>query len=258
MGPLDLDLDEQLQLAGAAPKEHPRNIGAYLDPLLQVVPSPSPAVPLEALLADLRRYYERLAESLLEFLHGLAYWDNLNETKRARVVQHLRGGIPKLAAQHYDEGLRRLCLDCPEMFIWTLLRENTASRNELESRLEGLITEATGQIGNSLNGMSALLRGLILPVQGIHIPEELIQSNEAQLSRPVADSQSEPDSSESQFSLPTLERAYINPGGRVGDASAGPRLADDSWWETQPETDDLQWFLAGYLTTAAAPSAAGR
>ncbi|MDQ7903956.1 hypothetical protein RB614_05395 [Phytohabitans sp. ZYX-F-186] len=226
---LELTKQEQLAVAGG---------GAAL-PRLIFEPGPrlpGPHDPHDRLLSTLHGYYAEVSGALARFLGGLAVWEGLPESDRAAFRRTL-DALPPAAVARYEELFRQLGADFPEVAFWSGLREHSATRDELRG------------LGVALTGLGRVLDGISTG----RVPDArraaLARANEAALDRPVVEAGDVPPG----LRVPALGEAYVTPLYRV--ATAGGRTSDEAWWSDVEVRDDLQEFLAGFLTSPRAVEA---
>ncbi|MGN9911479.1 NACHT domain-containing protein [Phytohabitans sp. LJ34] len=226
---LELTKEEQLAVAGG---------GAAL-PHLVFEPGPrlpDPHDPHDRLLERLHRYYGEVSGALARFAGGLAVWEKLPETDRDRFRQAL-DALPPAARARYEELFRQLGADFPEVAFWSGLREHSATRAELRG------------LGVALTGLG----GVLDAISTGRLPDArraaLARANEAVLDRPIVEAGDVPPG----LRVPTLGEAYVTPLYRV--ANAGGRTSDEAWWSDVDVRDDLEAFLAGFLTSPRAVEA---
>jgi hypothetical protein len=229
---IGLTRTDEVRLAGGAPDS--ARLQALAAELLHAdVPMPGPQSPHEATVENLRRFYEQLSSAVLRFIFGLSIWDRLDETRRARVQEALEGVVPDRAVHRYEESLRRLAVDCPEVAFWTSLINHQATREQLRS------------LDRSLAGLEHMLSLLIAGRMPDQRRVELSRYHRAALARPILTSGEVPDG----LGIPSLEDGYINPDFRAADVAPSDRVAEESWWDQRPLRHDLQEFLLGHLTS---------
>ena len=229
---------EQVALAGG---QHPggRGLRDVAETMLQsAVPAPAPQWPYEVALEAMRGFYEGLSDAVLRFVSGLAAWDQLDGSSRQRLTDLVSNNVPGAAVTRYEEGFRRLAVDCPEVAFWANQVDHQATRDQLR------------QLNTGLAGLERLLTDIGGGRAADDRRAELSRVYRAALDRPVLDTRDAP----AGVRLPLLRDGYINPDYRVADVEDG-RLANESWWTEQPVRDDLQGFLLGYLTAAQATEA---
>jgi hypothetical protein len=199
---------------------------------------PGPQYPHARLVETLHDYYLEASAALLRFVKGLAVWERLAPADRERFEAVLHE-LPPRAYERYDALSRRLALDFPEFAYWS----DTHVRRATDIRLHDLGTALT-ELGMVLADISTG-----------RVPDErrasLARAYQAALRRSVVEGGDVPVG----LRVPTLGDIYVTPLCRVANAGPGTRAADESWWSAQPVRDDLQEFLAGYLTSPRAVQA---
>jgi hypothetical protein len=234
---LDLTKAEQVALAtGGTPGSG--RLGVLAAALLQAeVPMPAPQRPYEETLKAMRAFYLNLSGELSRFVPGLAVWDRLDETRRQRFAATVTGGVPGRAAARYEELFRDLAVEFPEVGFWANLIDHQGTREEVR------------RLGTGMAGLEQMLAD----VAAGRVPDDrrlgLSRAYRAALQRPILSTGDGPEG----LRLPLLGDAYVNPDYRAAAVRQADRFAEESWWYEQPVRDDLEGFLAGYLT---APQAA--
>jgi hypothetical protein len=220
---LELTKEEQLAVAGGG--------AAFPHVIFEPGPLlPSPHTPHDRLLSSLRDYYREVSGAMARFVGGLAVWERLPETDRA-AFQRILAALPPAAEARYEELFRQLGADFPEVAFWSSLLEHSATR----ARMRGLGVALT-DLGEVLDGIST---GRVPDARRA----ALARANEAALDRPIVEAGDVPPG----LRVPTLGEAYVTPLYRV--ANAGGRTSDEGWWSDVDVRDDLQEFLAGFLTS---------
>ncbi|GAA4946001.1 NACHT domain-containing protein [Actinoplanes utahensis] len=224
---------EQLTLAGSGGTVPESGLGWMVEALRSIAEwQPSPQQSPEDYLAALRRRYTAMIDVLHRFLSGLAGWESLDETGRARFLTALRA-TPQRACERYDESFRQLVAEFPEVACWAGQREHRSTRAALADTRAAL----------------AGLEEILLSISTGRAPGDrrrsLDAANRAELSRRVAESGDVPDG----IRMPTLGQAYVPPRFRAADVAAASMISEESWWSGRPAREDLQDFLVGHLTS---------
>src|SRR5215472_4847964 len=195
--------------------------------------SPGPTRTREATLEALALFYRELSAHVADFVSGLAVWDELNETQRARLLARIQDSVPPDAVSRYEHLFRRLAADCPEFGIWANVGDHIATRTELRSGLAGL-------------------ERILQSVASERVPDQrrasLARTYRAALDKPIAPSGEVPQ----ELQIPNLGEGYINHRIRVASFTASSDPGRESWWDDVPVRDDACEFLAGYLTSPGA------
>ncbi|MGW4059594.1 NACHT domain-containing protein [Amycolatopsis sp. NPDC004747] len=228
--PRDLRLDraDQLRVALDSPP-----VARRLDRLLAAVvaddiPIPAPHRPHEAVLESLGHYYGQLATRTRDFLAGLAGWDRLDETERARLELRL-AELRSRAVTRYEAHFRRLATEFPEFAFWAGLLDHQATR------------AAVNDLGAGLAGLERALAALA-PTPPVAHPLRLAHRDA--LDRPMISIRDVPDG----LHIPALGEAYVTPRFRVAEAGVSDQIASERWWSDRKVRADLPAFLAGHLT----------
>ncbi|WP_169950731.1 NACHT domain-containing NTPase [Microbispora sp. H11081] len=183
----------------------------------------------------LREFYASLAARLVACLREAAGWE---EFDRAEEVQRLLSdAVPDSAVRRYEEHLRRLAGEFPEVGFWSNRLAHFATHERLVRLQAGL--EGLGRILDEIASGADLADDR---------RQALARRYRRSLDRPIAATGDVPDG----LTIPSLAEAYINPRFRIAAVARSARIDQEDWWEDQPVRDDLQEFLVGYLTSLAA------
>ncbi len=181
----------------------------------------------------LREFYISLGGRLIFYVEGLEIWDRLDHASRESFVRTLLDEVPTAAVRRYEEHLRRLAGEFPEVAFWASRLDNAAIRDRL------------GRLDTSLEGLERVL----VRVASGEPPDErrqaLARRSRKSLERPII----APGDIPGGLTIPALADAYVNPRYRVASVSRSARLDQEYWWNGRPILDDLQEFLIGHLTS---------
>jgi hypothetical protein len=235
---LELTRSEQVTLvADRSPRSD--RVGALVGELLDnAIPLPTPQRPREDTVRALRALYEGLSGRLVQFVQGLATWDELPGADQSRFARAVRG-IPATACQRYELLLNELAVAFPEVAHWANIQDHEATRHQLR------------ELRTALAGLGELLRGTSDGMVSDERLAGLTRAHSAKLDRPIV----EPGDMPEGLRIPVLRDAYVDPRFRVADVSPGATPSEDSWWHDVPVRDDMNAFLAGYLTSPQATQA---
>ena len=206
------------------------------------LPLPAPHRPYEQVVDEIRDSYFGFSHRLTEFIEGLQVWDGLDETHQSQLAEALLTDVPLAAARRYEDDFRRLASECEEFRTWIFLSDAAASREAI-ARLGGDVTAG-------LAGLEALLQGMSAGGQAAEWPRRLVHSYRAQLDRPIAEIA--PGETLKGLVIPPVSTGYVNPRFRVAEYHDHALPAEESWWDRAELCEDVQTFLAGYLTSPAA------
>jgi hypothetical protein len=237
---LELTKADQLAMAGAPHEIRSRKLADVL--IDTPLPRPAPHRPYEQTVRDMKIWYGTMSQRLVDFVKGLVIWDELNETQQDRFCEALLKDLPGQAAAQYEESFRQLATESSEFHMWIYLTDSAASRAQ--------IAKIGGDLEIGLAGLQRLLENLAVGHSSSEWPDKLATAYRAQLGRPVVETS--PDEAHAGLAIPSLVDAYVNPRFRVAEYLPGARPAEESWWQNAVICDDVQWFLAGYLTSPVA------
>lgn len=188
-------------------------------------PMPTPDRPYDSIVGELGFQYRDSATALLELVKAHAAWDELDETRQARLEATVaRAGT--LAVEKYRELLVRAGADYPELRFWFQLGDSQSTSRAL-GRIESLMT------GLLVGGTPDVRRA------------ELARKYRAVLDGPLV----EADDRLPGVVIPSLREAYVDPGFQVAPMSPNAAPAVLDWWRSVPRRDDLHRYLVGYFTS---------
>jgi hypothetical protein len=210
-------------------------IGELLD---TAIPLPTPQRPREDTIRALHTLYDSLSNKLIHFVAGLSAWEKLGGQDRNMFRQAVRA-VPAAACERYELLLRDLAVAFPEVANWANLLDHQATRQQVRA------------LRTALAGLERLLTA----ISDGAVPDErmvaLTRAYRADLERAIVEPGDVPEGLE----IPVLGEAYIDPRFRVADVPTGSTPSEDSWWDDVPVREDMNGFLAGYLTSPQATQA---
>ncbi|WP_238006832.1 NACHT domain-containing protein [Dactylosporangium sp. AC04546] len=212
----------------------------WLDNLLAAaIPAPGPALSYDDLLGELRRWYAWHGNRLLEFVQGLAVWDELDDTRRRRMQAAFRDRLPEVALARYESDYLQLAGELPEFAFWSWRAEQRATAAELR------------QVGIGLRELEALLRRMT--------SGSALTDRRAALAAAYRDALHGPITGEDQhtveLTMPSLGEIYVDPRFVTRVATVNDNPAEDSWWDDVPVRHDFPTFMAAHLTSPEATQA---
>ncbi|WP_284747661.1 NACHT domain-containing protein [Amycolatopsis sp. RTGN1] len=226
--PVEVTRSEQLALAGG----DLNGIHDFADQIQSVGRVvPNPAQTAGSFRTDLRDYYLGLADRLHQFISGLAAWDQLAATERNRLTRELVETAER-AIDRYQESLRRLATDFPEIQVWILYGEHQVNLATLTEREEVPDPLIPGRASDATR-------------------QRLASAYRSSLQQPLA----RPGDFAGSVLFPTVDEAYVSPLFRTAEATHDARINDESWWAEQPIHEALETFLTNHLTSARAARA---
>lgn len=235
---LELTMTEQATLVTGRSAQSSK-AGALVGELLDTaIPLPTPQRPREDTVRLLRTFYANLSARLVQFAEGLAAWEDQSPTARLLFSEAVHA-VPAAACERYEALLRDLAAAFAEVANWANLQDHQATRNRI-----GELHTALGRLEQLLNDVS---EGVVPPSQ-LSAPAKAYR---AYLNRPIVAPGDEPE----QLRIPVLGEAYVDPRFRVADVPLGSTPSEESWWRDVPVRDDINAFLAGYLTSPQATQA---
>ncbi|MEU8143027.1 hypothetical protein [Nonomuraea sp. NPDC048901] len=177
-------------------------------------------------------FYASLSERLIAYLREAAAWDRIDSAMDVERV--LTDEVPEAAVRRYEEHLRRLAGEFPEVAFWANRLDHVATH-------ERLLRLHTG-----LEGLGRVLDGI---ASGAALADErrqaLARRYRRSLDRPIVPTGGAPEG----LTIPSLADAYVNPRFRAAGVTRSAPLDQESWWAEYPVRDDFQEFLIGYLTS---------
>jgi hypothetical protein len=218
-----------LATAAETPSGQLRSLAEAL--LRSEVPMPAPQRPYERTLEALHDYYARLSARLLEFVSGLAVYEELDETRRQNFSKTVSQMVPDRAVARYEESFRRLAAEFMEFSVWANLIDQQATRQEIR------------QLGSGLENLELALSAMATGRAPDERRAALWRAYQMALGQPILGT-----GLTDGLTVPSLAVAYVNPAFRVTVDSVAEHLGEESTWADEPVRTDLPGFLAGYLT----------
>ncbi|CAM4245194.1 NACHT domain-containing NTPase [Kibdelosporangium persicum] len=186
---------------------------------------PHASQPYSQNLSSIASQYERAGAALLQLFKEHDVWSKLEEDNQS-CAEELLANVSKPATSRYEELIRQIAGDYPELRFWLQAHENSAvmaGLAQVESALQAI------QVGAKPDRRR----------------EELARRYRAVLDRPIID----PDEVFPGLSLPSTQAAYIDPAYQVVPMTPTASPAVLSWWNRVPVRHDLHQYLVGYLTS---------
>jgi len=190
----------------------------------------------EAPSDELRRFYGSVSARIVTYVQGLNAWSAVSPSGQAVFTGSLSDEIPALALRGYEDHLRRLAGEFPEVAFWT-------HRQGL-----GSVHEQLRQLHTGLEGLGQVLGEIASGALPDDRREALARRYRNTLERPIVATGEVP----AGLSIPSLAVAFINHRYRAAPATVAARLDRECWWQEFPVQEDVQEFLVGYLTSARA------
>lgn len=235
---LELTRSEQVTLVADRTPRSGR-VGALVGELLDTsIPLPTPQRPREDTVRGLRVLYEGLSTRLVQFVQGLAAWDGLTGPDQTQFTRTVRD-VPAQACVRYESLLNDLAVTFPEVAHWANIQDHEATRHQLR------------ELHTALAGLGEFLRDTTDRMVSDERLASLTRAHRAPLDRPIV----EPSDMPEGLRIPVLGDAYLDPRFRAADVSPGATPSEESWWHDVPLRDDMNTFLAGYLTSPQATQA---
>ncbi|MEZ7131539.1 NACHT domain-containing NTPase [Nonomuraea sp. AD125B] len=178
----------------------------------------------ESLLACYASLSGRLVAYLAEALPGLS----------GELVRALEEEVPQAALRRYEEHLRRLTTDFPEVAFWANRLDHLTTHDRLLRLQAGL--EGLGRVLDAIASNTAMAD---------ERRAALARRYRRALDRPVVTSNDIPEG----LTMPLLAHVYVNPCFRVAKVTYRDRMDHEQWWGQWDVRDDLQEFLIGHLTS---------
>lgn len=218
------------------------------------IPVPSATCGFEENLKNnLVRRFDILTRATFAFCEGLSPFQDIAADERR--VARLRDEVQQRAATLYRDRYLNLAVDVPEFAFWADITEHAATRAELRTRL-GNMAALLEQQSHGLSTLQELLgratSGTTSTVRPY--PERLATAARAVLRKPLLRSEmANEQRSVVNLRFPTVEEGFITPRFRMAVQDEEAKPAHESWWKDETEVrDDLEVFLAGYLSDPAA------
>jgi hypothetical protein len=133
---LELTQDDEVALASGQRDSRRGALAGVVDHL--IIPGMIPGLAGDARSTSLIVYYAEMTKDVLHFARGTAAWDQRDETTRDRWSRRIRRDLPGRAVARYEELLRRLAADFPEVAFWANRVGITAILDELYKTREDI------------------------------------------------------------------------------------------------------------------------
>ncbi|GAB2621773.1 hypothetical protein Aab01nite_77310 [Paractinoplanes abujensis] len=169
-------------------------------------------------------------------MRGLAkaFGGFVSQLAAGRGMEGLEASAVDRALEIYRERYTRLAADVPEFAIWSQLDEHAATRAEIRDQ------------NQTLADLSETLRRVVdAPTPATEAEQRLANHAAEVLRRPIWQAESR------DITFPTVEQGFVSPRFRLAVVDDKSQPADEQWWESQEEHEDLAGFLTGYLTDPA-------
>ncbi|QKW37068.1 hypothetical protein HUT06_26185 [Actinomadura sp. NAK00032] len=167
----------------------------------------------------LEEFYASLSERLIGYLEARG-------PLGVGVRETLQQRIPVAAVRQYEQHLRQLAGQFPEVAFWAGRHDNRTTQMGLAGLQETLDHIASGRAPDERR-------------------QALARRYRRILDRPVLAAGDVPEG----LALPSLAEAYVNPAYRSYSVGPSDRIDDESFWNPIPVGEDLQSFLISYLTS---------
>ena len=201
------------------------------------ITEPEPHDSYEGLLRRVKAYHLTLSQSIAKFVEGLAIFEDLPERQQNDFSRAVLAAA-NLATDRYSDMYLRLMDEFPEIAWWAGRGEHNQTRKE--------IAKLTASLGH----FEAMLASIATESDDSSI-FALREFYRKAMSRPIIDSADTPGG----LRLPSLERTYVSPCFRVAEVTSEAAPSDETWWSQMPLREDLEEFLAGFLTSPRATRA---
>jgi CheY-like chemotaxis protein len=187
----------------------------------------------------LEGFYARLSGRLLAYVEGLAAWEHASPGAREAFAGALRDRVPGVAVRRYEEHLRQLASDFPEVAFWVSRLDHATTHEQLQALRTGLA------------GLGQVLDQIASGGPPDDRRRALARRYHKSLGRPIVATGDVPEG----MTIPSLVAAYLSPRYRAAAATRAARLDQEPWWQEHPVRDDLEAFLIGHLTSVTATEA---
>jgi hypothetical protein len=241
-------------LSQKLPKGH--RVADLVEVLLDTkIPTPDPSVPFSVLIRELNNYFSRGSAGVLDFVKGLAVWEEVKEYEKNAFSREI-SYLPQRAQRRYQEAYLRLSVDCPEFFVWARQNAEFATQNminETKVDLQDQIAGLRAYFETNLPALAGLQKFFDSLEQETRSRHQLRSALSAEyrdfLDRSIVETGDLPVGVE----VPTLGESYISPPFRVREVlSSEDDPSRESWWSSVPTREDFEAYMAGFLTSSSA------
>lgn len=204
--------------------------------LESATPGEPPRLASDPGAAAISELYDVMSERLMLYVEEASAWSALDAEEQETFRRSVRRDVPVSALACYEDSLRRLAAEFPEVAFWSTRLDHAA------------LGEQIGGLTTGLAGMGRILEEIAAGRAPDDRREALVRRYRRALDRPIMEAADVP----SGLIIPALADAYINPMFRAVHISQPTPIDQEHWWEQYPVRGDLQQFLISYLTSAGA------
>jgi hypothetical protein len=233
-----LGLDKSAQVGVSTGEDVPSQRLGVLAGILNDsdIPGQSTSSGGDTVPGPLEEFYARLSGRLLVYVEGLAVWDQVSQSARKSFAGVLRDQVPGIAVRRYEEHLRRLASEFPEVAFWANRLDHATTHDQLQ------------RLRTGLEGLGQVLDRIASGGPPDDRRQALARRYHKSLDRPIVTTGDAPEG----MTIPSLAAAYLSPRYRSATATRMARLDQEPWWQEYPICDDLEAFLIGHLTSVTA------
>jgi hypothetical protein len=243
--------EDQVRLLTAAAGKPANSTGDFLSTFAGLnVPAPSPMRGFDNNLIQVKKLYENLAAPIEKLLHGLAVWDELDDTDKRELSRFLYGQAIDDAAGLYTSKFVELAAKAPEFFIWAVVtefRHTSTGLTDLDRQFEHAkqaLDLIRTESSLAFEGMRGFLERVYAGPEAAK--SDLDQLNTSFLGRPLLDLDVEEEGV--PIHAPTIQAGYVRPNYRKLAYERGLRISDEDLWTSRESRHNLQEFMTGLLT----------
>ena len=208
---LRFDLSGQVALAtGESPESN--RLGELARALLRSnVPIPSPQLPYELVLDEIRGFFTEISARILDFVTALREWAALTQERRTRLSETMGEPLINRAVGVYQQLFRRLAAGSPEVAFWANSIDHLATRMAIRDLATGLA------------GLEEAFREMAHGREPDTRRAALARSYRATLEKPITAAGDLPHG----LRMPSLGSGYVNPNFRVSLIDEEGRPAEE-------------------------------
>ena len=202
--------------------------------------------------------WKQMAQSFLEFIQKLAFWEDADKEKRTRLLSGLEN-IEKVAAARFEAQYFELARKFEDFAIWANLQGHKNTKVLIEKMSDYVRQHARLSAANAkaIDVGFAKLNQVVLSVpetlrtsQAAELADSLARHYQARINEPIIEDKEPVEEGKPRLSFPRVRDAFVPQAFRVlRQAGNSPRLEEESTWSGLPRRNDLGGFLLSYLTS---------
>ncbi len=231
---------------------HDAPISAY------AIPFPHPTETLAEQAERQAKLWKQMGQSFTNFVQKLAFWDEADEKKKARLLSGLEK-VDEEAAKRFEAQYFELSRKFEDFAVWANLQAHKGTKaliGELsdyvkhQAKLSGASEKAIDVGFSKLRETVLRMPETLRVSQATEIAESLDKHYQARINDPIIEDKETGDADKPRLSFPKVCDAFVPQAFRVlRQEGNSRRLEDESTWSGLPRRNDLGGFLLSYLSS---------